>query len=216
MSKRKQRRTYDASGRQARALANQERILDVARRLFAERGYAETTIEMIAKDAAVAAPTIYAAFQSKRGLLDRLIHRLVSGEPGAPPLLATAGAQHVAAAVDPRELFARFVRHLVGVQTRAIPIYEVMKSAARTEPEIATLVARMQDYRLANVQTIADRVAELGLLREGLSRDDAGRTVWLLTSPEVRQVMLGQAAWTEEHYIAWLEDQLAASLLRPR
>jgi len=213
MSKRKPRRPYDASGRQARALENQERVLDVARELFAERGYAETTIDQIATQAGVAVPTIYAAFQSKRGLLDRLIHRLVSGEPGAPPLLETAGAQHVAAAPDARELFARFVRHLVGVQARVIPIYEVMKSAARTEPEIAALVARMQDYRLGNVQTIANRVAEIGELREGLSREDAGRTVWVLTSPEVRQLLLAQPGWTEERYTAWLENELAASLL---
>src|SRR5512139_3969201 len=121
MRKAKRRpRSYDASGRQRRALENQERILDVARRLFGERGYAETTIEAIASEAGVAAPTVYAAFQSKRGLLDRLINRLVSGEPGAPPLLETAGAQAVAAATDPRVLLAMFVRHLVGVQARAV------------------------------------------------------------------------------------------------
>ena len=57
------------------ALADAEaqfRMLEVARRLFAERDYAETTIEAIARAADVAVPTVYAAFQSKRGVLSAL------------------------------------------------------------------------------------------------------------------------------------------------
>src|SRR5512143_3769598 len=102
MAKRKPRRQYDASGRRQRAQENQERVLEVARRLFAERGYAETTIEMIAREATIAVPTVFAMFQSKRGVLAGLLNRLVSGEKGGPPLLQTAGAQAVMAANDPR------------------------------------------------------------------------------------------------------------------
>ncbi len=210
------RRAYDVSGRQQRALENQERMLDVARRLFAERGYAETTIEEIAKGAGVAVPTVYAAFQSKRGVLDALLRRQVAGEPGGPPLTQTAGAQEVAAATDPREVLRRFVQHLNGVHDRVAPSYDVMKNAARAEPDVAELLDRMQRYRYGNLETLAHRLAELGALRTGLTHEDVSRTLWVLTSLEVRQLLTVGAGWSTERYLGWLEDLLRTSLLAPQ
>ena len=94
---------FDALGRRgdrACAASTRLRSAEVARGLFAKRGYAETTIEAIANGAGVAVPTVYAAFQSKRGVLGALLKREVAGEPGGPPLPQTAGAQHVAAATE--------------------------------------------------------------------------------------------------------------------
>ncbi|MCC6527628.1 MAG: TetR/AcrR family transcriptional regulator [Polyangiaceae bacterium] len=215
MSKPKKRRSYDASRRRLRAEESRERVLDVARRLFATRGYAETTIEAIATEADVAVPTVYAAFQSKRGVLSALMARLVSGEPGAPPLLQTAGPRRVMAETDPRRMLALFVADLSGVQERVIPTYEVMKSAARTEPDVAELLARMQAYRFSNIETVPAKLAESGALRPGLSVEDAARTIWALASPEVRQMVLTFAGWSGERYRAWLEETLAAVLLPP-
>jgi AcrR family transcriptional regulator len=216
MARAKRARTYDASGRQQRALMNRERMLDVARRLFATRGYAETTIEDIASEAGLAVPTIYAAFQSKRGLLDALMKRLVAGVEGGPPLLETDEPRAINAEPDPRRALARFVGHLLGVQERAIPMYEVMKHAARAEAEIAELLGRMQQYRYSNLASLAARLDRLGALRAGLSVEDAARTLWAITSPEVRQLMLAQAGWSIDKYRDWLEDTLATVLLKPK
>jgi TetR/AcrR family transcriptional regulator, regulator of autoinduction and epiphytic fitness len=51
------------------ALATQALIVDTARKLFLERGYHTTTIEMIAAEAGVAVSTIYAVFRNKGGIL---------------------------------------------------------------------------------------------------------------------------------------------------
>lgn len=215
MRKPTKRRSYDASRRRLRAEESRERVLDVARRLFAARGYAETTIEAVASEAEVAVPTVYAAFQSKRGVLSALMARLVSGEPGGPPLLLTAGPRRVMAETDPRRMLALFVADLSGVQERVIPTYEVLKSAARTEPDVAELLARMQSYRFSNFETVPAKLVELGALRPGLSVEDAARTIWALASPEVRQMLLTFAGWSAERYRAWLEETLAAVLLPP-
>jgi len=213
MRRLKKGRTYDASRRRLRAEESRERVLDVARRLFAERGYAETTIEAIATAADVAVPTVYAAFQSKRGVLSALVTRLASGVPGGPPLLETAGPREVMAETDPRRVLARFVAHLAGVQARVIPTYDVMKNAARTEPDIAQLLIDMQAYRFSNIATVPKTLAALGALRSGLSIDDAARTIWTLASPEVRQMLLTFAGWSVERYRTWLEATLMAVLL---
>ena len=215
MRKPKKRRSYDASRRRLRAEESRERVLEVARRLFAERGYAETTIEAVATEAEVAVPTVYAAFQSKRGVLSALMARLVSGEPGGPPLLQTAGPRGVMAEIDPRRMLALFVADLTGIQERVIPTYEVMKNAARTEPDVAELLARMQSYRFSNIETVPAKLVELGTLRPGLSVEDAARTIWALASPEVRQMLLTFARWSAQRYRTWLEETLAAVLLPP-
>src|SRR5512142_2137061 len=100
MRKRSKPRPYDASGRRQRAQESQERMLEVARALFAERGYVETTMDEIAKRAEVAVPTLYAAFGSKRARLSTLIDRLGSGAPGSPPILQTQSAQQAMADPD--------------------------------------------------------------------------------------------------------------------
>ena len=47
-------------------------MLEAARRLFLERGYAATTIPQIAAAADVAVPTIYWAFGSKRAIVSEI------------------------------------------------------------------------------------------------------------------------------------------------
>jgi AcrR family transcriptional regulator len=215
MSKQRQRRTYDASRRRQRADETRERMLDVARRLFAERGFAETTIEAIAKEADVAVPTVYASFQSKRGVLSALMTRLVSGEAGGPPLLETARARAVLAETDPHRLLALYVDHLSEMQERTIPTYEVMKSAARSEPDVAELLGRMHAYRFSNIMSIPRRLAELEALRSGLTLEDAGRTIFAIASPEVRQLLEAVAGWSADRYRAWLVETMIAVLLQP-
>lgn len=213
MSKPRKRRPYDASHRQQRALESRERVLDVARRLFAERGYAETTMADIATEAEIALPTLYASFQSKRGLLSGVLNRLVSGQPGGPPVLETRGARAVLTEPDARRALALLAADLTAIQERVGPIYDVMKNAARTETEVAELFARAQGNRYSNFEAVAARLAELGALRQGLTIEHAARTLWVLASPDVRQMLATYAGWPAEQYKAWLESVLTGALL---
>jgi hypothetical protein len=88
-----------------------------------------------------------------------------------------------------------------------------MKSAARTEPDVAELYARAERNRFANLEKLAANLAERGPLREGLGVEDAGRTIWVLASKEVRQMLLTHAHWSPERYRTWLYETLAAALL---
>jgi AcrR family transcriptional regulator len=54
-----------------------EQLLDVGRKLFAERGFEGTSIEEIAKDAGVSKPVVYEHFGSKEGLYAVVVHREV-------------------------------------------------------------------------------------------------------------------------------------------
>src|SRR5215210_3355210 len=58
--------------RQRQALETRRLIVDAARELFLERGYAATTMEAIAGEAGVAVSTVYAIFKNKRAILKEI------------------------------------------------------------------------------------------------------------------------------------------------
>jgi AcrR family transcriptional regulator len=79
-------------GRPRRARGEQTRqlILDTALRLFRERGYAETTMRAIAKEAGVAVGNAYYYFDSKEHLIQGFYERnQVEVRTAADPVLAT-------------------------------------------------------------------------------------------------------------------------------
>src|SRR5260370_37856581 len=55
--------------RQRQALETRRAIAQAARSLFAERGYAATSIEVVAAEAGVAERTVYAIFGTKKAIL---------------------------------------------------------------------------------------------------------------------------------------------------
>jgi AcrR family transcriptional regulator len=59
--------------RAEQAQRRRERIVEAARALFLERGFAATTIAGVAEAAHVAPETVYAAFGGKAGLLEAVV-----------------------------------------------------------------------------------------------------------------------------------------------
>src|SRR5438034_11830166 len=80
---------------QARELRRQG-VLDVADRLFSERGYHGVSLDELAEAAGVSKPGLYAYFGSKDGLYVEALRR-------AADMLAERIAAAVAAAGDPEE-----------------------------------------------------------------------------------------------------------------
>src|SRR5271163_3326018 len=68
-------RTYRSPTRERQAGETRDRILEAARRMIMDKGFAEATIDAIASESGVAAPTVYAVFGSKRGILQGLMER---------------------------------------------------------------------------------------------------------------------------------------------
>ena len=85
--------------------------------------------------------------------------------------------------------------------------------AAKTEPDIADLLNNMLDQRMRNLGAVAQHLPDLGSLREGLDEAQATETIWVITSPEVFSLLLGDRGWTKEQYVHWLNDTLIRLLL---
>ena len=64
------RRAYHSPLRVGQAEQTRRRVLESARRLFIDHGYAGTTVAAVAADAGVSPETIYLSLGGKRGLLE--------------------------------------------------------------------------------------------------------------------------------------------------
>src|SRR5215469_8920967 len=94
------KRRYDGTRRRAAAARTRAAILDAARELFAERGYAATPMTAIAERAGVALDTVYASAGRKPELARLLIETAISGTSQAIPAEQRDYVKAVRAATD--------------------------------------------------------------------------------------------------------------------
>jgi AcrR family transcriptional regulator len=177
------RRRYHSPLRADQADQTRRRILDSAFRLFAERGYAATTIAAVADDAGVSAETIYLSLGGKRGLLEGAIEMAITGAENH-------GTQEdnlwstVAGLPGAVERLERMVEYSCGILARTRPIHAVIRGAADKEAFAAVLGRRLLHDRLtAQTERIGKYLRDD--LRPGLSVDQAGQRYCVLASPEL-------------------------------
>lgn len=209
----KPKRAYNSARRQAQARQTRQQISDAARKLFTQRGYAGATIEAIAQEAGVAAETIYSVFGSKRKILSYMLDISVGGDDEPVRILERPGPQAVLREKDQHRQLRMFASDITAIMERVWPIFEVMRIAAKTEPDIAELLQRSLHRRWQNMETMVLYVTANGPLRDGLTNAQAADTIWMLTSAEVFRLLTGDRGWTTDQYIEWLADSLIRLLL---
>jgi AcrR family transcriptional regulator len=209
----KAKRQYTSALRQQQASQTRTRILDTAQRLFTQGGYGATTMEAIASEAGVAIDTVYASFRTKAGLLHKLLDVRVGGDDAPVALLDRAGPQKVRAEPSQRRQIASFAADVSEIQERAVPVDDIMRSAAAVDPEIAALRARMHGLRYENMRKFVSWLAAKGPFRAGISEEDASAIVWTLAGPDVHRLLRTERGWSRDRYVAWLADTLTRTLL---
>lgn len=212
----KTKRRYDSSRRRAQAAATRRDILDAARRLFEQRGFAATTMEAIAAEAGVALKTVYVAFETKSGLVRALWNHLLRGGRDDVPMAAQQWYRDVLDEPDPERQLRRTARNSRVVKLRIAPVLEVIRSAAPIEPEIGALWRRIQTEFHANQRVIVESLGAKHALAPGLEVERATDILWTINHPDLWQLLVGERGWTPEQYEQWCADLACAQLLAPR
>ena len=60
------------------AIERDQRLIEVATRLFLDRGYDATSLDAVAEAARVSKPTVYARYGDKRGLFAEVLRREIA------------------------------------------------------------------------------------------------------------------------------------------
>jgi len=208
------KRAYDSSRRQAQANETRRHILEAARKLFMERGYAGATAEAIAAEAGVSAQTIYAIFKNKRKILVSLMNvASPTGEEDHLPVHERSGAQAVARETDQRRQLRMFAEIVAYNLDQVAAVFEIMMDAARVEPDFEKIVEKLNKQRLAHMTLAVQQIAANGPFRDSMDETYARDMVWTLTSGEIYLLLTRDRGWSKEQYSEWLADTLTRVLL---
>ena len=201
------------TARQARTRRTRAAVVEAARSLFVERGYAATTIEAISELSDTPQPTVYRLFSSKLGILKAVLDVSVGGDDEA---VAMADRPHVRALLsdqDPRNQVSGFAALLRDLMVRTGPVHRILADAARSDEGAAALLAEIARQRHEGQRRIARSLATSNALRPALRERDAADIIHALASPEVYGLLVIDRGWTGERYEQWLRSILIDQLL---
>jgi AcrR family transcriptional regulator len=201
------------SGRgQARTRLARRAVVEAARALFLERGYAATTIEALSDHSDVPSATVYRLFSSKLGILKALLDTSIAGDDQPLAVQERPDVASLFTEPDPHKLLAGFAGITTAINQRTNDIYRVLASAAGSDPAAAELLNEIRQQRDRGQGQIARSLARARALKPGLRERDAADLIHALMSPEVYRLLVGDRRWTPERYQQWLATTLIQQL----
>ena len=209
----KPRRRYDSSRRQEQARDNRWAVLQTARQLFLEDGFAATTMPAIASAAGVSVQTVYNAFGNKPRLAKAVFDVAIAGDDQPVPMLQRASLGRVRDAPDARTRLRLYGEFLAEVAPRHVPVQLVIRDAAASDPEARVVWAELQAERLKGMTMFARALHDDGHLRPGVSANEARDVLWTCNSAELFQLLVLERGWPPKRYGRWVAEVLISALI---
>ncbi len=205
------KRNYDSTGRQRQAEANRVAMIDAAERLFAEGGYAATSVAAIADEARVSVQTVYRTFRGKAGLVRAIYERGLLGAGGDAAYERSDAMRE--REQDPRELFRKWGELTTEVASVVSPIRLLMRSAALSDPEMEELLLTTDAERLVRMRHHAEFLQARGFLRPQVSVEEATDVLWTCSSVELYDLLVLQRGWTQTAFARFVTELMTAALV---
>jgi AcrR family transcriptional regulator len=188
-------------------------VVDAARALFLERGYAATTIEAIGDRSDTPQATVYRLFSSKLGILKAMLDMSIVGDDRAEAMADRPHVRALLAEQDPHRQLAGFAALLRDLMERTAPVYRILADAARSDEAAAALLADVSRQRQQGQQRVARALVRSRALRSGLKARDVEDIIHALGSPEVYGLLVLDRGWSPDRYETWLTYILSDQLL---
>jgi AcrR family transcriptional regulator len=185
-------------------------ILRAARGLFAERGYAATSVKDVAGEAGVSVQTVYDSVGSKADLVRQLNDHLDS-EVGIGEI-----ARAIPTETDPQALVAIPARISCALVAKCSDILHATASGSAAEPALARVAAVGFQRHVDGVARLAGRLEALGALRPGLSVEAAASSITVITDVWFVLRLVDEYGWLIDECEAWMVDTLTRAVLKPK
>jgi AcrR family transcriptional regulator len=197
---------------QARTRLARGAVVDAARALFMEGGYATTTVAAISDRAGVPEPTVYRLFSSKVGILKVLLDVSIAGDDQPVAVPERPAVVSLVDEPDPRKVLAGFATITTQINVRTNDLYDVLSRAADSDPEAAELFATLREQRDRGQGQLVRMLHRKHALRPGLKLSEATDVVHALMAPEVYRLLVTDRGWSPERYEAWATSLLVQQL----
>ncbi len=209
-------------GRRQKALLTRRRMIRAATELFAEFGYAGTTMDAIAERAEVAVQTLYFTFNTKSVILEECVGAAIVGLDNWDPRL------EVVVAADPRKAFVEsmpwfadvqraktaaealsvFVAASITVLQRVAPLVLVQTAAAGADAQVRAARDVAEQRRVEGYTVVVETLAKRSKLRRGMTVRRATDVVLTILSAETYQQLRVQRGWSANACKKWCADVL--------
>jgi AcrR family transcriptional regulator len=133
---------HEPAARRARTRRTRTAVVEAARALFLERGYAATTIEAISERSDTPRATVYRLFSSKLGILKAVLDISVVGDDQAVAMLDRPKVRAVLSERDPTAQLEDFTALVREVMARVARVHRILAEAAGSDEGAACLLAR--------------------------------------------------------------------------
>ena len=188
---------YHSPLRARQAAETRLMIVNAAIRLFRDRGWAATTLPMVAAEAGTAVDTIYSAFGSKSGLLMEAIDLAIAGDDDPRAMVDRPELAEFAKGTRTERLRTG-VHFTVGVYERSVPILKALQEAAGSD-EAARARLTQYDEDRRNVMVVG-----LTLILDHPAPELLVDALWSLVSPEVFTMLTTGRGWSVPDAETWL------------
>jgi AcrR family transcriptional regulator len=195
---------YRSELRTQRAAETRSRIALAARELFAEHGFAGTTVASIAERAGVAIPTVYATYGSKGAIVRALLTQFEADAD------ADGWWVRIEAESDPHRKLVLFAEWSAAIFSSSKAVISAARDAV-SDPAIVELRDQADEHRREGLQELLGTIA----VRPDLTPDEAVDRAWVLTGLEVYLATTDGCGWSDDAYASWLAEALQQQLLGP-
>ncbi|HEX6358636.1 TetR/AcrR family transcriptional regulator [Actinophytocola sp.] len=201
-------RGYQSQVRAKQAEDTRRSIVEAAAALFAERGYARTSVAAVAAAAGVAVNTVYTSVGGKSALI------MAMSEDGATDPVAVETERRVAESEDPREILRLVAEGTGQVRRRRQQTIAILLDNRTAGPDVAAAADLATRAVRDRFKVVAARLLTVGGLREGLTRKQVEQTLWFYFGFEAWRTVR-DFGWSWHDSAAWLAEQSANALLPP-
>ncbi|MET8945643.1 TetR/AcrR family transcriptional regulator [Streptomyces sp. NPDC004542] len=185
-----------------------QEVVKAARKLFGTPGYAQITVEKIAREARVSPATVYARCGGKEGLL-RTLMEMWTTSPAVGQIITDSAAAPTGR-TKLEVLAESYVRHAA----EAGDIMRILERAAPVFPAAQEFLDIADRRHIEALETIVKGIADNGGLAEGLSVQDASKIIFFhFRNPQL--VLAAETfGWGVDRASRWLVDQVSAAILK--
>ncbi|MGC0366814.1 AcrR family transcriptional regulator [Rhodococcus sp. 27YEA15] len=185
------------------------KIIEAARGLFVNPGYAAVTIKQLAAAAGVSVQSVYFVFGNKPSVLSALIDVSVAGDQEKTPTLDRPWVAAALGSPHPLGQLRIQVHHGRLILERTADILLALRAAASADDDAAQLWQINRSQR----RTVQEHLM-LGLVEKApfVDLDTAVNVALTLSSPETYTDLVVESDWSGKRYEEWVVTTLAETL----
>ena len=206
------KRTYDASGRRARAHARRLAVVLAARDLFERDGFRLTTIAAIAASAGVSAETVYKGFSSKAAVAKAVFDLVIAGDDEPVPVAERPAMQAMRDERDVRRKIEMFAEGLAQRQARSARVQILIRDGRHVDDSLGPIWAKLNGEGLAGMTMLGRHLLETGQLRDGIGLDEVRDVLWNYLAIDSYERLVLTQGWPLERYSRWLASAIIGAL----